>query len=150
VEPTEATTELTAPKPGRRPIAVTLVGALAVGAGLYHLAGGGTTVAHGGDASRLSEGAFDLAFGVLALLIGRGVFRMAPWAWAAFMTWSVVGLTHQLLRHFFYGDTSYPAMAVDALVVLVLTPLDVQIAFGVRRRPTLALDGGVREGDLGS
>jgi hypothetical protein len=149
VDSPEATTVLEAAKQRRRPIAVTVVGVLALGAGLYHLADGGATVAHGGDASRLAEGAFDLTFGVLALLIARGVFRMAPWAWAAFMTWSVIGLTHQLLRHFFYGNTSYPIMAVDTLVVLALTPLDVQIAFGLRRRPTIALDGGAGEGDLG-
>jgi hypothetical protein len=147
VDPPEATS---GGKPPKRPLAVTLVGVLALGAGLYHLAGGGTTVAHGGNPSRLAEGAFDIAFGVLALLIGRGVFRMAPWAWAAFMTWSVIGLTHQLLRHFFYDDTSYPIMAVDTLVVLALTPLDVQVAFGVRRRPTITIDGGAREGAIGS
>ena len=54
------------------------------------------------------------------------------------MTWAVIGLTHQLLRHFFYGDASYPMLAVDTLVVLALTPLDIQVAFGVRHRPSLA------------
>jgi hypothetical protein len=112
---------------------------LAFAAGLYHLVGGAITVADGGSASRLAEGVFDLAFGVLALLIGRGVLRMAPWAWTALMTWAAVGLTHELLRHFFYGDESYGVLAVDTVVVLALTPLDVQVAFGVRRRPTLDL-----------
>ena len=70
----------------KRPIAVTLVGLLALVAGVYHLVGGGLTVADGGDASKLAEGAFDIAFGVLALVIGRGAFRMARWSWATFMT----------------------------------------------------------------
>jgi hypothetical protein len=121
---------------------VTLVGVLALAAGLYHLAGGGMTVADGASANKLAEGAFDLAFGLLALAIGRGALRMAPWAWTALMTWAVLGLTHQLLRHFFYGDESFGMLAVDTVVVLALTPLDVQVAFGVRRRPTLQLESG--------
>ena len=133
----------------KRPVAVTLVGVLAVAAGVYHLAGGGITVAHGGDASKLAEGALDLAFGVLALAIGRGAFRMARWSWAAFMTWAVIGLTHQLLRHFFYGDESFPMLAVDTVVVLALTPLDIQVAFGVRSRPSLDLEHGAYVGDGG-
>lgn len=134
----------------KRPTAVTLVGLLALAAGIYHLAGGGVTVAEGASASRIAEGAFDVAFGVLALAIGRGAFRMAPWAWAAFMTWAVIGLTHQLLRHFFYSDASYPMLAIDAFVVLALTPLDIQVAFGVRHRPSLALNGGADGGSGGS
>ena len=133
----------------KRPIAVTLVGLLALVAGVYHLVGGGITVADGGDASKLAEGAFDIAFGVLALVIGRGAFRMARWSWAAFMTWAVIGLTHQLLRHFFYGDESYPMLAVDMVVVLALTPLDIQVAFGVRSRPSIDLEHGAYVGDSG-
>jgi hypothetical protein len=125
----------------KRPVAVTFVALLALAAGLYHLAAGAITVADGGSSAKLAEGAVDVALGVVALAIGRGAFRLAPWAWAAFMTWAVIGLTHQLLRHFFYDDTGYGALAIDAAVVLALTPLDIQVAFGVRRRPSLALDG---------
>lgn len=110
---------------------------LAIAAGFYHLAEGGMRVADGGSAGRLAEGALDIALGVLALAIGRGALRMVPWAWTALMTWAVIGLTHQLLRHFFYSDESYGALAVDTVVVFALTPLDIQVAFGVRRRPTL-------------
>ena len=67
---------------------------------------------------------------------------MAPWAWASFMTWAVIGLTHQLLRHFFYTDANYVVMAVDAVTVIALTPLDIQIAFGVRHPPKLVLERG--------
>jgi hypothetical protein len=81
---------------------------------------------------------------VLALAIGVGALRMRRWAWAAFMTWAVVGLTHQLLRHFFYNDPDYLAMALNTVAVLALTPLDVQIAFGVRRRRTIVLEGATR------
>jgi hypothetical protein len=129
----------------RRPIAVTLVGLLAVGVGLYHAADGIVVLTNGGSTSKLAEGAVDLALGVLALAIGRGAFRMARWSWAAFMTWAVIGLTHQLLRHFFYTDVNYLAMAVDAVSVIALTPLDIQIAFGVRPPPKLLLDRGPQD-----
>jgi hypothetical protein len=99
---------------------------------------------NGGDASRISEGAFDLALGVFALAIGRGALRMTPWAWAAFMTWAVIGLTHQLLRHFFYTDANYLSMALETVAVLALTPLDVQVAFGVRHPRNLILDRAAR------
>jgi hypothetical protein len=124
-------------KPARRPAAVTFVGALAIAAGVYNIVEGGLAVADGRTASRLAEGALDLALGVFALAIGRGALKMAPWAWTALMTWAVIGLTHQLLRHFFYDDESFPLLAVDTLIVLALTPRDVQVAFGVRSRPSL-------------
>ena len=129
----------------RRPVAVTLVGLLAVGVGLYHSVDGIVILTRGGSASKLSEAAVDLALGVLALAIGRGAFRMAPWSWAAFMTWAVIGLTHQLLRHFFYTDANYVVMAVDAVTVIALTPLDIQIAFGVRPPPKLVLERGPQD-----
>ena len=117
---------------GKRPAAVTFVGVLALVVGAYHVVDGVVVLVSGGDANKLSESAFDLALGVLAVAIGVGALRMRRWAWAAFMTWAVIGLTHQLLRHFFYGHPNYLAMALDTVAVLALTPLDVQVAFGVR------------------
>ena len=136
--PSEAGVE---PSPSRRrPVAVTFVGFLAVVVGLYHIGHGVSAVVTDDDASRVAEGALDLALGVLALAIAVAVLRLRKWAWVAFMTWALVGLTHQLLRRFFYGDPDYLAMALDAVVVLALTPLDVQLAFGVRPSARLALD----------
>ena len=48
------------------------------------------------------------------------------------MTWAAVGLTLQILRHFFYDNPSYAAMAISTFMVFALTPFDVQVAFGVR------------------
>jgi hypothetical protein len=91
------------------------------------------------SSSRVAEGALDLALGVLAIAIALAALRMRRWAWVAFMTWALVGLVHQLLRHFFYDDPDYVAMALDVVAVLVLTPLDIQIAFGVRPPRNVAL-----------
>jgi hypothetical protein len=141
----EHPTEGTAPKPRvRRPPAVTFVGALALALGAYHVVAGVAVVVDGGTASQLSEGALDIALGAFAVVIARGALRMRSWAWAAFMTWAVVGLTHQLLRHFFYHDPNYVAMALDTIAVLALTPLEIQVAFGVRPRPNMVLERATR------
>src|SRR6476620_6152346 len=120
------------PPARKRPVAVTFVALLALIVGGYHVAHGVTVLVDGGDSSRLAEGALDVVLGVLAIAIGIAALRMRHWAWVAFMTWALVGLVHQLLRYFFYDNPDYLAMALDTAAVLVLTPLDVQIAFGVR------------------
>ena len=109
-------------------------------AGALNLAEGVASIVDGGDASKLAEAATDLALGLLALAIARGTFRMAIWAWAAIMTWAAIGLTDELLRHFFYPDANYAVMAIDAAVVFILTPRDMQVAFGVRTPPTPVLE----------
>jgi hypothetical protein len=126
--------------PARRPTAVTIVGVLVLAAGALNLAKGVVSVLDGGDASSLAEAATDLALGLLALAIARGTFRMAFWAWGAIMTWAAIGLTDELIRHFFYRDVNYALMAIDAAVVLVLTPRDMQVAFEVRSPPAPVLE----------
>jgi hypothetical protein len=121
----------------RRPVGVTFVGVLALGAGAYYLIEAGFRIAEDGSSSRLGAGVVDVALGVVALAIGRGALRNASWAWAALMTWAAIGLGHELLRHFFYSGESYASLALDAAIVLAITPLDIQVAFGVRRRPGL-------------
>ena len=129
---------------------MTFVAVLALIVGGYHVAHGVIVLVDGGDSSRLSEGAFDLLLGALAIAIGFAALRMRRWAWVAFMTWALVGLVHQLLRHFFYDHPDYLAMALDTAAVLVLTPLDVQIAFGVRPPRHVALERTSRNpGELG-
>jgi hypothetical protein len=116
----------------RRPLAVTLVGLLAFPVGIYNVVDGVLVLAGGGTRDRLAAGALTLALGVLAILIGLGALGMRRWAWAALMTWAVIGLTHQILRDLFFNDTSYVAMALYVIAVLALSPRDTQIAFGVR------------------
>lgn len=122
----------------RRPTSVTLVAALAVVVAGYSLAAGVLAV-ESGQEDRLAEGIFRLAFGLGTLAAGIGAFRLRSWAWAAFMTWAVIGLTHQILRHLFLGDPSYLDMAINTFAVLALSPLDVQIAFGLRHTRNVQL-----------
>ena len=133
--PSEPTETVAAPSRRRRPVGVTFVGVLALGAGIYYLIEAGFRIAEDGSSSRLGAGVVDVALGVVALAIGRGALRNASWAWAALMTWAAIGLAHELLRHFFYTGESYASLAVDAAIVLAITPLDIQVAFGVRSRP---------------
>lgn len=121
------------PTERRRPPAVTFVAALAIAVGLYYLVDGGIALADAGaDDERLARSIFQMALGVLALVIAFGAFFMVRWAWALFMSWAIIGLTTQIVRHFFYEDANYVGMAINAFVVFALTPRDTQVAFGVR------------------
>jgi hypothetical protein len=127
-----------AAKKPKRPMSVTLVAVLAVGVGVYALVYGVLAV-RSGEEDRLADGILHLALGLGALIAGAGAFRLRPWAWAAFMTWAVIGLTHQLLRHLFFGDPNYADMAINTFAVLALSPLEVQIAFGLRHTENVQL-----------
>jgi hypothetical protein len=78
------------------------------------------------------EAVLHIALGVLALAVFVGALRVRSWAWVAFMTWAVIGLTDGILRMFFFGDPDYLSMAAFTVVVFLITPYDVQVAFGVR------------------
>jgi FtsH-binding integral membrane protein len=122
----------------KRPASVTLVAVLALGVAVYSLVYGVLAV-RSGDHDRLADGIFHLALGVGALAAAGGAFRLQGWAWAAFMTWAVIGLTHQILRSLFLGDPGYADMAVNTFAVLALSPLEVQIAFGLRHTENVQL-----------
>ncbi|GEM_PF-5769371 len=112
--------------------------ALAAGVGLYSLTVGVLAVQTGQD-DRLVDGIFHLAFGLGTLAAGVGAFRLRSWAWAAFMTWAVIGLTHQILRYLFLGDPNYVDMAINTFAVLAMSPLEVQVAFGLRHTQNVHL-----------
>lgn len=119
-------------QPAKRPVAVTLVAMLAFAVAAYYLVYGGVVLADANTDERLGTGIVNVGYGVFALLIGIGSLGMRRWAWQAFMTWAVIGLTLQILRHFFYDDANYVGMAINTFAVLALTPRDTQVAFGVR------------------
>jgi hypothetical protein len=117
---------------------VTLVAVLAVAIAAYGLASGAITLQEGDDA-RLGDGIYHLAFGLGALIAGVGAFLLRSWAWAAFMTWAVVGLTHQILRYLFFEDPNFADMAINTFAVLALSPAEVQVAFGLRHTDNVEL-----------
>jgi hypothetical protein len=115
----------------RRPVSVTLVALLALGLATYSVAFAVIAI-RSGEGDRLPDAIFHLVLGGGALVAAVGSFRLAPWGWTALMTWAVVALTHQILRYLFFDDPNYVDMAVSTFAVLALSPLDVQIAFGLR------------------
>jgi hypothetical protein len=116
---------------GRRPVSVTLVTFLALGIAIYSAVYGVLAIQDGG-AERTADGVFHLVLGAGALAAAVGAFRLDAWGWTALMTWAVVALMHQILRYLFFDDPNYVDMAVSSFAVLALSPLDVQIAFGLR------------------
>ena len=122
----------------KRPVAVTLVALLATAVTVYTITYGVIALRSGED-DRLADAIVHLALGVAALVAAVGAFRLRPWGWTAFMAWAVVGLTHQILRYLFFDDPTYADMAINAFVVLALSPVDVQIAFGLRHTRNVEL-----------
>lgn len=119
-------------------MSVTLVALLSLGLAVYSVAFGVIAI-RGGESDRLPDAIFHLALGGGALAAAVGSFRLAAWGWTALMTWAVVALTHQILRYLFFDDPNYADMAVSTFAVLALSPLDVQIAFGLRHTENVGL-----------
>ena len=117
---------------------MTLVAVLALAFGVYSLVYG-ILALQSGESDRLADGIFHVVVALGALAAGVGAFWLRPWAWATFMTWAAVGLTHQILRYLFFDDPNYVDMAIGTFAVLALSPLEVQVAFGVRHTENVQL-----------
>ncbi len=125
----------------QRPVSVTLVAGVALSVGAYDIGRGVLGVVDRADSSGTAAGATLIVLGVAAILFGLGALRMRRWAWAALMSWAVVGLMNELLREFFFDHPDHLAMALDAFVVFMLTPIGVQLAFGTRLPPADPVPG---------
>ena len=128
----------TAVEKTRRPVSVTLVAALAAAFAVYSLVNAGLAF-ESGDEERIPDAVFNAVRGVSLLVVAFGAFRLHAWGWAGFMTWAVIGLTHQILRYLFFEDPNFADMAINTFAVLALTPIDVQIAFGLRHTENVQL-----------
>ena len=122
----------------KRPVAVTLVGVLATVVAVYTVTYG-VLALRSGDDDRLLDAVVHLLLGAGVLVGAVGAFRLRPWGWTALMTWGVVALTHHILRYLFFDDPNYADMAASTFVVLALSPVDVQIAFGLRHTENVQL-----------
>ena len=120
-------------------MAVTLVAALAAGFAVYSLVNAGLAIESGED-DRVPDAAFNIVRGVGLLAAAVGALRLRPWGWAIFMSWAVIGLTHQILRYLFFEDPNYLDMAINTFAVLALSPLEVQIAFGLTHTRNVHLE----------
>ena len=127
-----------------RPVIATFIGAIACVWGLVLVPLGAAVVAEAegqSDEAGIGAGVGLLFLGAFAFAIAYGAFRIKRWAWVAFMTWAAVGLATNLLRVFFFpAEPHYETLAISALTVFLLTPLEVQVAFGVRTARLATLD----------
>lgn len=126
-----------APRPGN----VTIVAALALVFGL-DLAVTGVLGLLGADGKRseVVDALVNLGSAGVVFLVAFGAVRMRRWAWSVFMSWAVIALTLQLLRVLFYDDPHYVRLVLGTVAVLLLTPLDTQVAFGVRKPDSVRID----------
>jgi hypothetical protein len=131
---------------GPRPVAATIIGALACVWGVVIAAVGLHVVLTAeDDRDQIVVGALELGFAAVALALAVGAFRVKRWAWVALMSWAAVVLAANLLRAFFFpSDPSYSTLAIATVTVMLLTPVDVQVAFGVRRPHIVRLDAPTR------
>lgn len=119
-----------------RPVPVSIFVLLTLAAGVFLAVRGVLTLVEAdGTREDVVDGAVELGSAVLAFTVCLGALRVRRWAWVLFMSWAVVGLTLQLLRTFFFDDPVYWRLAVLTVAVFLLTPLEMQIAFGVRKPP---------------
>ena len=123
----------------RRPVSVTLVALLAAGFAVYSLVSAGVAI-ESREEDRIPEAVFNGVRGVGLLVAAVGSFRLRPWGWAVFMSWAVIGLTNEILRYLFFEDPNYADMAINTFAVLALSPLEVQIAFGLRHTRNVELN----------
>jgi hypothetical protein len=125
-----------------RPIAATFIALLACGSGVSVAVTGVKLVLDaGGDEEDIAAGSSMLVLASFYFVIAVGALRVKRWAWVLFMTWAALMLAVNLLRRYFFdAEPSYLVLALSTLTVFLLTPLDVQVAFGVRAAPSAPLD----------
>ncbi len=124
-----------------RPVNVTVVAALALVFGLDLVVTGVLSLLGAdGEQSEVVDGVVNLASAGVAFVVAIGAFGLRRWAWILFMSWAVVALTLQLVRVFFYDDAHYTRLVLGTVAVFLLTPLDTQVAFGVRSPPSVRID----------
>jgi len=141
----------------KRPLAITLVGLLAVLAAAASIAHGLFELWLAGMLSTaqpppplldprwselwrpLARGVVDIGVGLVLLIIGISLLRLRRWSWVALMVWTTIGLAIGLVRYYL-DQPNYVAMAFNVLVVLALNQRDVQSVFGIRHLDTGDLD----------
>ena len=134
----------------KRPIAVTLIGALLILISGFYIVQAVAGLSFSGaiqsalsnalntqgtltlQAQTMLENVLDFVRGAVAVIIMIGFFRLRRWAWVAAMAWSALGLLNQLFR-VFSGTPAYFWMLLEVIAIFALIQADVQKIFGIKR-----------------
>ncbi len=140
------------PKKRKRPVAVTIVGTIALFMAIVSFFLGIASIWNTGIvvesqqqqlvivSSRLTPEATALVFAVYELVAAAvtivlmwGFLRLRFWAWISVMVWVGLGLAVQITRYF-YGEPGYLRMFLYMLLLFALNQVEVREAFGLHRR----------------
>lgn len=141
----------------KHPVAVTVVAAITLGAGLLVVAFVLAALGPGGlweevrnaplfgdrptilslglteTGDQFFRAVIQLTFGVVTIALSIGLFNVRRWAWVGLMAWTGLNLALNLVRYW-YKQPDYLAMLFDVIVIFTLNLAEVQEAFGIRRR----------------
>jgi uncharacterized membrane protein len=138
-------------KASKRPVAITIVGLIAVIAALVYflrafllleslkffekgLSGPvfqGYTLTETG--AQWVNALYYLLVSIVAYLIAIGLLSMRRWSWIAFMSWAGFNMVVGLLHHFYNrSDSNYVYLFLSVVVVFILNQAEVQRLFGVQ------------------
>jgi hypothetical protein len=146
-------------KISKRPVAITIVGLIAVIAALVYFLRAfllleGLQFFEKGLPGPVFQGyalteagaqwvsaLYYLVVSIGAYLIAIGLLRMSRWSWIAFMSWAgfnmVVGLLHHLYDR---SDSNYVYLFLSVVVVFILNQAEIQRLFGIQTKTAEGFD----------
>lgn len=138
------------PKKTKRPIAITIVGAVVLIVGIFNIIEGAFDISQGqinfqladepliendqpsDFAIELEEFGLPIVLGVIQVVLGIAFLRLRRWAWVAIMFLVAFDLARDLIHYFSGLEANYLALGLEVLVVLAMNQEEVQKIFGIR------------------
>jgi hypothetical protein len=137
-------------KKTKRPIAITIVGAIVLIVGIFNIASGALDISQGRIDFRLAdeplfennqpseyaveveEFGLPIVLGAIQVILGIAFLRLRRWAWVAIMFLVAFDLARDLIHYFRGLESDYIALGLEVLLVLALNQEEVQKIFGIR------------------
>lgn len=135
----------------KRPIAITIVGAIVILAGIFNIFSGLLDVSQGDINFQLAdepliendqpsdfvieleEFGLPIVLGVIQVILGISFLRLRRWAWVAIMFLVAFDLARDLIHYFRGLESDYLALALEVIIVLAMNQEEVQKIFGIRK-----------------
>ena len=123
-----------------RPIGVTLLAALAIITGIFSLCGGFTSIfSFGvgfvgslfgiGDPGGLGSGIYGLAWGLITILFGYGLWNLRPWARLGTIVLQCINLFYAVIALFTPPHVPWVSAVIAVVIVWYLTRPGVKDSF---------------------